>query len=391
VKEATRRVSEEEVFFSEEKKQKTFAHWSGSIRQGRSQKRQKFFAAFFQKSRPSSLPVVTTCLTSVLFFAVSAQAGPTLDRVHAAGKLACGVITEPADYDKDDTHGDTAAFGGDICRAVAAAVFGDASRASVEGFPDEADGLAAVQNGRLALLVGATPDPGLARRYGVVFGQPAFFDGQGFLVRRNTGITGLADLAGKTVCFIGTTDAEVNAHRALDARGIKFLPFPFEEVGEMEAALVSGHCSAETGDWSKIAQGRTGFHGQIGSFVLLPEQITLDPLSPVLAAGDAEWARVVDWTLYLLIKAEVLGITQANAGAVGRTGSDEAKTWLGTRRGLSWPLGLPEGWGLKVVEAVGNYGEVFERDLGGKSHYGLPRGPDRPWTDGGLLWAPPLR
>ena len=330
--------------------------------------------------------MLLTCMATT-----ACQAGPIFDHVRAAGKLACGSITQPGDDNVDDTHGNASAFGADLCRAVAAAVFGDPARVTVTAFPDEANGMAAVQSGRIALLIGATPNPGLGRRYGIVFTQPVFFDGQGFLVRRNGGIATLADLTGKTVCFIGDTDAERQAHRVLDARGIKFLPFPFEEVGEMEAALVTGHCQAETADVSKIAEGRTGFHGQIGNYMVLPELITLDPFSPVIAAGDAEWTRVVDWTSYTLVQADILGITQANADAISRTGSDAARMVLGTRRGMGWPLGLPEGWGLKVVEAVGNYGEVFARDLGDKSRIGLDRGFNKPWTQGGLLWAPPFR
>ena len=324
-------------------------------------------------------------------FATAAQAGTVFDRVRSAGTLACGSITEPGDFDKDDTHGNTEAFGEEICRAVAAAVFGDPSRVTVYGFHDEAEGMAAVQNGHVALLVGATPNPGLGRRYGVTFAQPAFYDGQGFLVRHDAGIASIADLAGKPVCFIGGTDAETSLHRTLDARGIKFLPFPFEEVGEMEAALVTGHCRAETADVSKIASGRTGFHAQIHDFVVLPEQITLDPLSPVVASGDAQWEQVVDWTIYALTEAEILGVTQANARDRAAAGSDADKTVLGTLRGMGWGLGLPEGWGLKVVGAVGNYGELFERTLGMKSRVGLARGLNRPWTQGGLLWAPPFR
>ncbi len=332
----------------------------------------------------------------VVFFvlvcaATASQAGPVFDHVRAAGKLSCGAVSEPGDDNEDDTHGDTLPFGRDMCRAVAAAVFGDASRVTVYGFRDEAAGMAAVQSGRVALLVGATPNPGLARRYGVAFGTPVFFDGQGFLVRRNTGIARLADLAGKQICFIGGTDAEASVHRELGARGIKFLPFPFEEVGEMEAALVDGKCAAMTADVSKIARGRTGFHAEVQNFVVLPELITLDPLAPVVAAGDAQWARVVDWTGYALIEAEILGVTQANADMLGRTGDDSVRLLLGTRHGMGWPLDLPDGWGLKVIESVGNYGEVFARDLGEKSRFGLARGLNKPWTQGGLLWAPPLR
>jgi general L-amino acid transport system substrate-binding protein len=162
-------------------------------------------------------------------------------------------------------------------------------------------------------------------------------------------------------------------------------------MGEMEAALVDGRCRAMTADASKIARGRTGFHAQVQNFVVLPELITLDPLSPVIAAGDAEWARVVDWTGYALVEAEILGITQANADGLSRTGDDTIRTLLGTRHGLGWPLGLADGWGLKLIDAVGNYGELFARDLGEKSRFDLARGLNKPWTQGGLLWAPPLR
>ena len=318
----------------------------------------------------------------------ASYAGQTLDRVRAAGTLACGSITEPGDYTKDDTHGRTESFGGDICRAVAAAVLGDASRAIVNGYHDEQEGLAALQAGRIALLVGASPNPGLAARYDVTYGQPLFFDGQGFLVRRDSGIADLADLAGKPVCFIGGTPAEDDATRVLGARGIKFLPFPFEEMGEMQAALVTGHCRAQTGDVSALAAGRTGFHGQKSAFVILPELITLDPLCPVVRAGDAQWARIVDWVGFVLVQAEASGITQANAASRARDGRDMERALLGTRLSAMGGLDLSEGWGLHIIEAVGNYGEVFARDFGA---IGIDRGPNRPWTSGGLLWAPVFR
>ena len=368
---------------------------AGRLKRSRSQVA-KVFWFFFSKKNTLPSPTTTTpkfilALLAAATFATASHAGTVFDHVRAAGKLSCGAITEPGDDNKDDTHGNTEAFGEGICRAVAAAVFGNASKVTVYGFRDEAEGMAAVQSGHIALLVGATPNPALGRRYNVAFGTPVFYDGQGFLVRHDAGIANVADLAGKPVCFIGNTDAERSLHRVLDPRGIKFLPFPFEEVGEMEAALVTGHCRAETADVSKIASGRSGFHGQIHDFAVLPEQITLDPLSPVVAAGDAEWARVVDWTTYALIEAEILGITQANAKDQATTGTDAAKTVLGTLRGMGWGLGLPEGWGLKIIEGVGNYGEVFEKSLGMKSRVGLTRGRNLPWTQGGLLWAPPFR
>ena len=314
-----------------------------------------------------------------------------LDQVRAAGHLACGSITEPADDNKDDTHGRTEAIGADVCRAVAAALLGDGARVTVFGYRDEADGMVALQRRQIALLVGASPNPGLAARYGLVFGQPVFFDGQGFLVRRGAGIASLADLAGKSLCFIGGTQAELDATRVLAQRGIAFRPFPFEEVGEMEAALVTGHCAAQTADISALGSGRSGFHGQVSAFTILPELITLDPLSPAMLAGDADWQRLVDWVVFALVQEEASGVTMANAEAMSRTGDDQVRVLLGGRKSAEGGLDMPLGWGLRAVLAVGNYGEMFERDLGAHSPAGLTRGLNRPWTQGGLLWAPVFR
>jgi general L-amino acid transport system substrate-binding protein len=319
---------------------------------------------------------------------LACRAGAVLDHVRTTGTLACGSITEPGDFTKGDTHGRTEAFGADICRAVAAAVLGDASLATVFGFHDEAEGMTALQSGRIALLVGASPNPGLAARYGVAFGNPVFFDGQGFLVRKGSGIDTLADLTGKQVCFIGGTPAEDDVTRVLKHRGIGFLPFPFEEMGEMQAALVTGHCRAQTGDVSVLASGRTGFHGQVHNFVILPDLITLDPLCPVVRNGDPDWARVIDWVGFTLVQAEASGVTRANAESMARDGDEQIRTLLGSRRSAQGGLGLPDGWGLRVIQAVGNYGEIFDRDWGA---IGVARGPNRLWTSGGLLWAPVFR
>ena len=270
-------------------------------------------------------------------------------------------------------------------------MLGDAARATVFGYHDEREGMLALQRHQIALLVGASPNPGLAARYGIVFGQPVFFDGQGFLVRRDAGIASLADLAGKPVCFIGGTQAESDAQRVLGGRGIAFRPFPFEEMGEMQAALVTGHCRAQTGDVSSLAGGRSGFHAQVDDFTILPELITLDPLSPVTLAGDADWQRVVDWVGFALVQAEASGVTMGNAEAMSRTGDEHVRTLLGTRKSAAGGLGLPDCWGLRAIRAVGNYGEMFERDLGAHAPDSLHRGLNRPWTQGGLLWAPEFR
>ena len=233
--------------------------------------------------------------------------------------------------------------------------------------------------------------PGLAKRYKAAYAQPIFFDGQGFLVNKNSGIASPKDLAGKTLCFIGNTDAETSATETLSAQGIHFNPFPFEEMGEMEAALVSGHCVAETHDVTTLAAGRAKFHARVKDYAILPETITLDPLVPAVRANDTDWIGVINWTTYALVQAEISGITQADVDKPMHDNSTTISTLLGMRRGMGNTLGLPNDWALQAIRAVGNYGEMFERDLGARSPMDLPRGVNRPWTQGGLMWSPPFR
>ncbi len=323
-------------------------------------------------------------LLAFLLVATSAQAGTTLDAVRKTHALSCGAMTATNDETKDDTHGDTSAFGADICRAVGAAVH---ATVVVHAFPSEELAYKALDAGAIALFVGGTPNPGLARRYGVAYLRPVFFDGQGLLVHKDRGIHSMRDLAGKHVCFIGTTQAERHLADATRAEGISIAPFPFEEIGEMEAALVGGSCDAETYDVSKLAAGRAAFHGRVHDFEILPDMLSLDPLSPAVRTDDAEFARVVDWVTAALVQAEISGVTQANASQMRASADTVVQELTGARKGLQWGLYLDDDWSLQAIRAVGNYGEVFARDLGARSVFRLTRGVNRPWTEGGMLWG----
>ncbi len=319
-----------------------------------------------------------------LLLATSAHAGTTLDNVRKTHALSCGAMAAVNDETKDDTHGNISAFGADICRAVAAAAH---ATVTVHAFPSEELAYKALDAGTIALFVGGTPDPGLARRYSVAYLRPVFFDSQGLLVHKDRGIHSLRDLAGKHVCFIGTTQAERRLDDATRAEGITIAPFPFEEVGEMEAALVGGMCDAETYDVSKLAVGRAAFHGRVHDFEILPDMLSLDPLSPVVRTDDADWARVVDWVSAALVQAEIAGVTQENAMQMRGSADTAVQELTGARKGLQWGLYLDDDWSLQAIKAVGNYGEVFTRDLGAHSALRLERGVNRPWTVGGLLWG----
>ena len=319
-----------------------------------------------------------------LLLTTAAKAGTALDAIKHANALSCGVNNAANDETKDDTHGNTAPFGADFCRAVAAALH---VKASLHGFPSEERAYMALAANQIALFVGATPNPALARRYVVAFLRPVFFDGQGLLVHKGRGVASLRDLAGKHVCFIGTTDAERHVNDATRRIGISIAPFPFEEIGEMEAALVGGGCDAETHDVTKLAAGRAAFHGRVHDFDILPDRLSLDPLSPVVRTDDPDFARVVDWVGAALVQAEISGVTQANAMQMRASQDSVVQALTGTRRGPQWGLYLDDDWSLQAILAVGNYGEMFERDLGAGSVMRLDRGGNRPWTKGGMLWG----
>ena len=317
----------------------------------------------------------------------SAGAAGTLDQIKSAGELSCGVVTEEYDYDKDDTHGNLTALGTDTCKAVAAAVLGENGRLLVSSFPDEHHGLEAVASGKIALLAGATPRANIGARYGVGFGQPFFFDGQGFIVAKAAGINSSGDLVGKRICFIGNTEAETVLNATLRKRAINFLPFPFEEQGEMEAALIAGHCAVMTGNVSQLANARAAFHARINDFVILPEIITFDPLAPAFRRGDPQWEAIVNWTIYATIQAEASGITRTNVDKMSSSEDPVTSRLLTKAGGVGRALGLKETWAAQVIKAVGNYGEMFERDAGQSSPLKLDRGMNALWTTkGGLMY-----
>lgn len=320
-----------------------------------------------------------------------ARAGSVLDGVRNRGAVVCAVITEEADYNKDDAHGPLLSFEAELCKAVAVAALGDAAKTSFITAPDEDHGLNALQSGKADLMPAATPDIRMSAIHNIAFGPPVFFDGQGFLISRDRGVTAPAGLAGKQVCYIGNTEADTMLTAYSQKRDIKIFPFPFEELGEMEAALVSGHCAAMTADISQLASARAAFHSRIGDFEILPETITFDPLAPAYPQGDQQWAALVNWTVYALIQAEASGVTQANVDAMRGSDDPAVKRLLADSSGLAQALGVDPGWAARTIKAVGNYGELYERTVGKNSALELPRGANALWTAGGLMYPMPIR
>ncbi|HKI10841.1 MAG TPA: transporter substrate-binding domain-containing protein [Candidatus Acidoferrum sp.] len=320
-----------------------------------------------------------------------ALAGPTLDKIKAAGTLACGINTELPEYSTQDAHGNHAAFDQDICKAVAVAVLGANAKFIIVPFQDEQDALKALKAGEITLLATGSANFINTGNAGLGFARPIFYDYQGFLVNQTMGINAPKDLAGKKVCFLGGTELEIQLQGYMQRENIKWLPFLFQEEGEMEAAFVTGNCAAISADVSQLAYERLAFKNRALNFVILPDVIAKDPLAPTYRLDDRQWASIVNWTVEALIQAEESGVTQTNLAEMKKSDDPVIRRLLGVQRGYGQFIGLDDAWAARVIEAVGNFGEMFVRDLGSGSVMKLPRGPNNLWTQGGLMYALPMR
>jgi general L-amino acid transport system substrate-binding protein len=335
----------------------------------------------------------------MLLLAGPAQAAPvaativggTLDAVRKSGTLTCGVIADEDDYSEADTHGNLSALGADYCRALSAEIFADIRKARFRTLPDEPAGLAALRDHTVDVLFGATPNPVIGGVYRVVYGPPLFLDGQGFLADNRRGIHHAADLAGHNVCFINAAPPEQGLYDALEP-GLKTPErrFPYSERGEMEIALLDGHCDAITGDISLMANVRASFGKRASGFTVLPDTVSTDPFSPVTRAGDPQWSALVDWTVWALLQAEAHGLDHANLEAARTSEDPVARRLAGATPWIGRALGVSDDAFAHAIASVGNYGEVFDRDVGQTSALELARGRNRLMEQGGAFWALPV-
>jgi general L-amino acid transport system substrate-binding protein len=331
------------------------------------------------------------CLAAVLSPA-PALAGPTLDQVRANGAVRCGVSDGLPGFSSKDETGRWQGFNVDLCRAVAAAALGQA---------DKVDFVPVTSSSRFPLLLANKIDVLMRNTtetfereaaLGVEFTGIYYYDEQAFLVRRASGFRHLTDLNGATICLAKRTTHEVNLKDYFHPRGWTYTPLLVETLAEMQAAFFGGQCQVLTSDRSQLAALRQLAPDGAETYDILPETISREPLGPVVRRGDDEWLTLVKWVLLALIEAEARGVTQANVHTLLESSPDP-----GTRRFLASD-GLPEkalqlnsGWVVRVIAAVGNYGEIFDRHLGAHSELKLERGLNRLWTQGGLLYSPPFR
>lgn len=327
----------------------------------------------------------------------SVHAGDVIAGIKARGALRCGVSEGIPGFSEQDKSGRWTGLDADFCRAVAAGVFGDAEKA--EFIPLKASArFPALRSGRIDLLTRNTSWTFVRETaFNVQFPAVLFYDGQGFMVPKAATITKAADLKGATVCVEKGTTHIANLAEYVEERGVSLTPLVLDSTNEIGAAFFAGRCQAYTSDASQLAAVRLLAPAGAGgpdAFVILPERVSKEPLAPVVLGGDTQWTSLVRWVLYTLILAEEHGVTQANvAQKWPEIKQRKMRIWKlagGTESNYGHLIGATDDMGLAVVSAVGNYGEMFDRNVGRDSPLKIERGLNRLWNDGGLMYAPPI-
>ncbi len=320
-----------------------------------------------------------------------ASAG-TLEDVQAKGHLQCGVSTGLVGFAAADANGNWDGFDVAVCRAVAAAVLGDAQAVKFTPTTGKTR-FTALSSGEVDMLARNTTwtfsrDADLK----LTFVGVNYYDGQGFMVPAGLGVSSAKELDGATVCIQTGTTTELNLADFFRSNNIGYEPVPIETNAEAQQQYLAGACDVYTTDRSGLAATRATFENA-SDHVILPEIISKEPLGPLVRHGDDQWADIVRWTLNALITAEELGITSANVGEIGSgpTNNPEVNRLMGTEGDLGGMIGLDMAWAQRAIAAGGNYGEIFERHIGENTPIGLARGLNAQWTDGGLIYSPPFR
>jgi general L-amino acid transport system substrate-binding protein len=327
---------------------------------------------------------------------VQQNAQSILQRVQARGRLLCGVNADLPGFGFYDQVRDRW-FGFDVefCRAVAAAIFGDATKVEFVALDTAGprERFAAVREGRVDVLFRNTTWTLGRNIAGLAFGPTTFHDGQTFLVRAAANVSALEDLEGKTICVISGTTSEQNLNEDFAARGITFTPMPFDDEAQVYAAYDEGSCDAVTSDSSQLASKRQTLTNP-DDHVVLPDRISREPLGPVLPRDDNQWLDVVSWTVFATIYAEELRVDQRGVDQARETSTDpRVRRLLGVEGEFGKGLGLPNDFAYQIVKQVGNYGDIYNRNLGPDTTFNLDRGPNKAWNlgGGGVLASPPFR
>jgi len=331
-------------------------------------------------------------MVALVFLATAgmAMAGETLDTVKARGVLIAGVNGGVFGFSMPDKKGEWKGLDVDTARAVAVAVFGDANKVKFVALT-AVQRLPALQSKEIDVLCRNTTQT-LTRETvnGLNFCHVNYYDGQGFLVPKKLGIKSAKELGGATVCVLPGTTTEMNAADFFRSNGLKWKPVVIENTTELNKAFFAGRCDVLTSDASQLAAQRS-VSPNPADYELLPEIISKEPLAPVVRHGDDQWYDIVNWTVMALVQAEEFGITSKNVDEMMKSNNPGIQRFLGVTPGMGKALGVDNDWVYQIIKQVGNYGEIFERNVGVNTPLGLQRGLNDLWTRGGLMYAAPFR
>jgi general L-amino acid transport system substrate-binding protein len=331
---------------------------------------------------------------AAIFTSTGAMAGKDLDAVKARGALVCGIGQGTAGFMLQDSQGKWVGLDVDVCRAVSAAIFGDAEK--VKYVPLSAQQrFTALQSGEVDLLsnnttITLTRDTALGLDYTAI----TYYDGLGYLFNKKLGVKSAKELNGATVCVAPGTTTELNLADYFRSNKMTFKPVVIEKVEEVRAAFFSGRCDVYTNDSSSLYATRAAnvpAPATAADFIILPEIISKEPLAPAVRHGDNQFADIVRWTQYAMVEAEEYGINSKNVDEMLKSDNPSIKRILGVTPGMGKALGVDEAWVVNIIKQVGNYGESFERNVGSGSPLKIERGLNKLWTQGGLQYAPPIR
>ncbi|MER9374431.1 amino acid ABC transporter substrate-binding protein [Mesorhizobium sp. M0491] len=330
--------------------------------------------------------LATTLVVAAGLFSTATYAGPTLDKIKERGSIKVGVGTTPGFF-SPDSNGRWQGFFADYGRALAITVFGDPDNVEFTNSSPQ-QRLPALQAGEFDILLsGVTVTITRAFQLGFHFGPTVFYDGQGILVRKDLGVTKAADLDGATIGVQSGTTGELNIADFFRKTGKKFTPVTIEDTGEFINALETGRVDAITQDSSDLVGKRTQLK-KPDDYIILPERLSKEPLAPAIAGGDDRWLEIVNWTVNATIQAEEWGITSKNVDEFLKSPDPAIQRFLGVDPSLAQAIGLDPKWAYNIVKTVGNYGEIYDRNL---KPLGWERGYNSLWTNGGLLYSPPFR
>ena len=326
----------------------------------------------------------------VVASAAGAAGAQTLDKVRQRGFVSCGGSQGVAGFSAPDARGVWNGFDVDWCRAVAAAIFDDPSKIRVVPLSSK-DRFTALQSGEIDMLVRTTTwTLGREAPLGLSFTATNFYDGQGFLVRKSLGLKSAKDLNGASICTIQGTTSELNLADFARANNIKYELINYAEQPDVEKAFEGGRCDAYSTDMSGLSVARMK-SAKPDDLMFLPEIISKEPDSGTVRKGDGQWFDIVRWTLFVMLNAEELGVTQANLQEQLASTNPEIRRLVGQDGNFGEMLGLSKDWAFRIVKHVGNYGESFERNIGSGSPLKMERGLNRLWSKGGIQYAPPIR